>query len=115
MKTINLEILKTLQGPYVGNLIDTFLESTRTQLRVMEKAIEDGDYFEVHLIAHEIESGAKLIGAERLADVCHSIDEDFAKGPIDSSKQLLLDGLKREFVILKRILEPGEIHLWGRQ
>ncbi|MES2965015.1 MAG: Hpt domain-containing protein [Bdellovibrionota bacterium] len=115
MKTINLEILKTLQGPYVGDLIDTFLESTRSQLRELEKAAEQGNFDDVHRIAHDIESGARVIGAERLADVCHTIDEDFTVGPIDPSKQSLLEGLKREFVILRRVLEPTEMHLWGRQ
>lgn len=68
---------------FLGNLFNSFAESSVERKASLEKAIEARDLSAVTLQAHTLKSMAASIGAERLQDVCLQIekagrDKDYA-------------------------------------
>jgi len=72
-----------------GTMLNKFLTSATQQLNALETAMKDGDASELKKIAHSMKGASKTVGAERLADTAHSLEQKGSAQDIDDADALL--------------------------
>ena len=88
---------------FIHDLFQIFAEATETRLTLMENALKNKHYSEVARTAHYINSGAKTLGVERISAICELIEEEFQDQQPTAAAIALIEGLRREFLIAKRV------------
>jgi HPt (histidine-containing phosphotransfer) domain-containing protein len=65
----------------VEELIAIFQTDTAERLEVMRQAVSAKDYSVVNAEAHTIKGSSVQVGANRLADFCHQMEQEARKSP----------------------------------
>lgn len=107
--------LKNLQKPggedIVTKIIKLFLESSRENVELIRKAIQDADLKSLTLQAHSLKSAAANVGAVALSEVCLKLENCEANGTVTKEQETLLKELEAEFIHaceeLKRYAVPN--------
>jgi len=85
-----LNISKKLELSYddTKDLIKTFIESLKEELKVLEKAVENKNYQEIYQVFHKIKSSSGYLGLDKLSELSYRLmmdaknskDSDYEKG-----------------------------------
>jgi len=108
----DLAVLIALVGndrKVIGEMLQAFRRSAARSSSEIMRALLDDDAGAAADAAHMLKSGARSIGAQRLCDVCASIEEVAGRGEVDA-----LPGLRPRFKIemdaLDRFLDEVQTH-----
>ncbi len=100
------------QGPLVGEIFGTFLETTPAYLHQMQAAHADADAARLASLAHSLKGAAVQVGAEELAEMCARVQTAARSGDLGGVAALLV-ALEGGFQGLRRTLEPQRQKLLG--
>jgi HPt (histidine-containing phosphotransfer) domain-containing protein len=67
---------------FLGELIDTYLDDSPTQLAAMRDAVQSGDAAALVRPAHTLKSNSRNLGATALADLCAGLEADARRGDL---------------------------------
>ena len=70
---------------FLDELVQTFLEDAVIQLEAMRAAAGSGAAEELVRPAHSLKSNSANMGAERLAELCRSLEADARNGAVDAA------------------------------
>ena len=70
---------------FLDELVQTFLEDAVVQLDAMRAAAGSGAVEDLVRPAHSLKSNSANMGAERLADLCRSLEADARGGVVDAA------------------------------
>jgi PAS domain S-box-containing protein len=101
----DLEVLKSMIGDdpeVVRGILQSFKESARKAALDMRQCLESGAVRGIGQAAHKLKSGARLVGAQRLLDLCLSIEEADRTG---SEVEALVAGIEAEVEVVVRFVE----------
>ena len=74
--TERLESLGVMDVPEVADsLLELFLDSSKSIRQELSTALENGDGKATHVAAHTLKGSARNLNAERLAELCLSLEE----------------------------------------
>ena len=76
---------------FVKDLISTLLEDGPHQLQVMRQAIEQGDGAALRIAAHSLKANSAQFGAQKLAELCHTLENMGKDNHLDGAADLLAE------------------------
>lgn len=74
-------------GELLNSIIDTYCESTEALMLELMTAAREQDLHAAVRVAHSLKSSSASVGAQRLADLCHSIERQGGSGDISAVLQ----------------------------
>lgn len=98
---LDLETLRRLREdvggrPGLDRLIGVFLRELGGRRSAIRRSAADGDLPALRLAAHTLKSSAALLGAERLATLCRSLEAMATEGATGDRLAAALDGFDGE-------------------
>lgn len=83
----------------ISELIKTFVETTRDDIKQLESAINRHDIKDIAAFAHRIKGGAGIVGASQL----HQLAENLERSPAQSFKEnnTLFEEMKEVFHMIE--------------
>jgi HPt (histidine-containing phosphotransfer) domain-containing protein len=72
---------------FLDELIGTFLEDAVLQLEAMRRAAEAGAEADLVRPAHSLKGNSASMGAERLSELCRSLEADARSGPVHDATE----------------------------
>lgn len=100
---LNREVLTTLQEVMDDQfpvLINTFLSDSEERIRLLQRALAARDNDTVWRQAHSFKGSCNNLGAERLAELCQSMEDRGRSAELDGLEQELVS-IQEEFAKLK--------------
>ncbi|MBS1250276.1 MAG: hypothetical protein MAG431_01869 [Chloroflexi bacterium] len=87
-----IEQLKMVMGEdaaeVIGDLIDTLLDSGKSQMKAIKEALAEGDLETVKLKAHTLKGSSGNMGARELSDTCSEMEKRAEKGELRGARAL---------------------------
>lgn len=96
---------------FVGELVDTFLADTPSQLDAMRRAIDAGSAEDLVRPAHTLKGNALNMGAVALAELCRQMEELARRGAVDEAAARMADE-ERAFADATTALEDARQSDW---
>jgi HPt (histidine-containing phosphotransfer) domain-containing protein len=93
----------TMGGPFVAELIDTFLEDGRVLVATLRRGLAGADVDVVRRAAHSLKSNAETLGATGLAALARELEATARTGRLDGAGTRL-DALAGEYETAARAL-----------
>lgn len=84
-------------------MLQVFVTSTRDDASVLEKALEEGDVAAIRFLGHKIKSGAKTIGADRIAELSQQL-EKLGDSDIRQTVPKILENIRDDLQVIERNL-----------
>jgi CheY-like chemotaxis protein len=102
-----LKALAALQKPgkrdICGNLINKYLTTFPTRLADLDRAVEINDIKSMDLIAHNLKSNCRMVGANALAELFSQIEQLSKNNTADGATELI-GKIENDFVAVKNAL-----------
>lgn len=96
-----LSALQEIMEDEYPTLVDTFLADSEQRLQLLKQAADATQFFET---AHSFKGSSSNMGAIRLADLCHELEQQ-AKGLDLSGIETLVAAIDREFAFVRPLYE----------
>lgn len=88
-----LASLRELDRPgnegFFARIVGVFLNDARKRLQEMEAAVGSSDTASLTMSAHALKGGCAYLGADRLAELCLSLESKGQQGTLDGAPAIL--------------------------
>lgn len=91
-------------GGLLGDLINTYIETTPNRLNEIREAIYQGDQVALRVAAHSLKSSSASLGALPFSELCAEIERSGYDGRLESAERILND-LDQEYGRVRLALE----------
>ena len=111
MPVINTQTLETIRkvdtnggSDFLHYIISLYLDNAKTLIADLELALSAGKLDTIHSLAYSLKSSSSQIGADVLADLCFTVENDAQYHRYDATGAMLAR-LKQEFANARAALE----------
>ncbi len=73
------------------NIIETYLENSRKNINNMKESLKRKEMKQVGFLAHTLKSSSHTLYLEKLAEICHSLEERAQNGDIEACHSIVTD------------------------
>ena len=102
-----LETLKELDidgdGAFYSSLLETFLQSARTDIDEIQRTLENGEFEKLRDKAHSLKGSSRNIGADAIGETCQKL-EALANAKTTQGADELLEELANEFTRVEQAI-----------
>lgn len=97
------------KGVLTLKLIEVFVNNCSDRFKSIDQNLERQDYAQILRAAHNVKSGAQVLGADRLCQICNNIELKCRNN--DESVSIEITKLKQEHFLLLLELEKMKLDL----